>query len=100
MAERPIALPPVPLGGAPCSRTSAKKSASAFAVRRNARGCLKPPLTASAISDYLEMEQRWLALARSYEFAERLSNFTEPFRNRKQPKENDRQQDHRACESR
>jgi len=32
------------------------------------------------------MEQRWLALAR-YEFAERLSNFTEPFRNRKQPKE-------------
>jgi hypothetical protein len=44
----------------------------------------KTALTASAISDYLEMEQRWLALARSYEFAERLSNFTEPFRNRNQ----------------
>ena len=43
----------------------------------------KTALTASAISDYLEMEQRWLALAQSYEFAERLSNFTEPFRNRK-----------------
>jgi hypothetical protein len=25
---------------------------------------------------YLEMEERWLNLARSYEFAERLSNFT------------------------
>jgi hypothetical protein len=31
---------------------------------------------ALAISDYLEMEQRWPALARSYEFAERLSSFT------------------------
>jgi hypothetical protein len=26
------------------------------------------------------MEQRWLALARSYEFAERLSTFVEPFK--------------------
>jgi len=43
----------------------------------------KTALTASAISDYLEMEQRWLALGRSYEFTQRLSNFTEPFRNRK-----------------
>jgi hypothetical protein len=33
------------------------------------------------------MEQRWLALARSYEFAERLSNFTAPFRKRRQQKE-------------
>ena len=35
----------------------------------------KTALTASAIKDYLEMEERWLALARSYEFAERLSRF-------------------------
>jgi hypothetical protein len=27
--------------------------------------------------DLLDMEKRWLCLARSYEFAERLSNFTE-----------------------
>jgi hypothetical protein len=26
--------------------------------------------------DYLNAEQRWLALARSYEFTERLSHFT------------------------
>ena len=40
----------------------------------------KTALTASAIKDYLEMEQRWLTLAHSYEFAERLSRFTEPAR--------------------
>ena len=33
----------------------------------------KTALSASAIQDYLDMEQRWLALARSYEFSERLS---------------------------
>jgi hypothetical protein len=36
----------------------------------------KTAYSAAAIQDYLEMEQRWLALARSYEFSERLSNFT------------------------
>ena len=34
--------------------------------------------TASAIRDYFAMEQRWLSLARSYEFTERLSRFTGP----------------------
>jgi hypothetical protein len=33
------------------------------------------------------MERHWLALARRYEFAERLSRFTEPFRKRRQPKD-------------
>jgi hypothetical protein len=32
--------------------------------------------SASAIEDYLNMEHRRLTLARSYEFAERLSRFT------------------------
>jgi len=40
----------------------------------------KTALTPSAIKDYLDMERRWLALARSYEFSERLSRFTEPYR--------------------
>jgi hypothetical protein len=44
----------------------------------------KTSLTPSAIKDYLDMEQRWLKLARSYEFAERLSRFTKPFRTRQQ----------------
>ena len=34
-------------------------------------------LSTSAIEQYLEMEHRWLPLARSYEFAERLSRFIE-----------------------
>ena len=46
----------------------------------------KTAVTASAIQDYLDMEQRWLALAHSYEFAERLSRFTQPFRKRDWPK--------------
>jgi hypothetical protein len=33
------------------------------------------------------MEQHWLSLARSYEFTEQLSTFTEPYRKRTQPKE-------------
>jgi hypothetical protein len=35
---------------------------------------------------FLDMERRWLHLAHSYEFAERLSNFTEPFRRHKSPR--------------
>jgi hypothetical protein len=31
---------------------------------------------------YLAMEQRWLGLAHNYDFAERLSHFTDPFRKR------------------
>ena len=33
----------------------------------------KTALSASAIQEYLEMEQRWLSLAHSYDFTERLS---------------------------
>jgi hypothetical protein len=40
----------------------------------------KIALSTSVIKEYLEMEQRWLNLARSYEFAERLARFTEPCR--------------------
>ena len=39
--------------------------------KRMSRAALSP----SAIQEYLEMERRWLALARSYEFTERLSRF-------------------------
>ena len=43
-------------------------------------------LTLTAQKGYLDMEQRWLSLARSYEFAEGLSNFTQPFHKAKQQK--------------
>ena len=37
----------------------------------------KTALTASAIKDYLAVEQRWLSLAGSYELTEQLSRVTE-----------------------
>jgi hypothetical protein len=43
--------------------------------KRLAEGALTP----SAKEEYFAMERRWLSLARSYEFAERLSDFTRPF---------------------
>jgi hypothetical protein len=43
--------------------------------------------TESGKADYLDMEQRWRSLARSYEFADRLSNFVEPFRRGGWPKD-------------
>jgi hypothetical protein len=43
--------------------------------------------TEAGKADFVDMEQRWLTLARSYEFTERLSSFTEPFRKRRQQKE-------------
>ena len=39
--------------------------------------------TPSEKADFLDMERRWLSLARNYEFAERLSNFTKQFGRRK-----------------
>ena len=50
--------------------------------KRMSRTALSP----SAIQEYLEMERRWLALAHSYEFTERLSRFTKPLRKRDWPK--------------
>jgi hypothetical protein len=50
--------------------------------KRLAEGALTP----TAKADYLAMAERWLSLARSYEFAERLSDYTAPFSKRKQQK--------------
>jgi hypothetical protein len=38
--------------------------------------------TSSARADYLAMEGRWLSLAHSYEFSERLSDYVAPFSKR------------------
>jgi chromosome segregation ATPase len=51
------------------------------------RRLAKTALSTSAIQDYVDMAQRWLALARSYEFTERLSRFTESFRKGRRQKE-------------
>jgi PAS domain-containing protein len=44
----------------------------AYDAKRQADGAFHPALK----TDFLEMEKRWLALARSYEFSERLTDFT------------------------
>ena len=36
--------------------------------------------------DFLDTERRWLSLAHSYEFAERLSNFTDEVKRRRPKK--------------
>jgi hypothetical protein len=46
--------------------------------KRRAESARDPTTSA----DFLAMESRWLGLAHSYEFAERLSKFPEPFRKR------------------
>jgi hypothetical protein len=47
-----------------------------FRLAEECKRLSKTALTPSAIKDYLEMEQRWLNRARSYEFTERVSRFT------------------------
>jgi hypothetical protein len=39
--------------------------------------------SSSARADYLAMECRWLSLAHSYEFSERLSDYIAPFSKRR-----------------
>jgi hypothetical protein len=66
-----------------------KLSSEILECHRHADECRQRSKAAStdpARQDFLDMEQRWLSLARSYEFAERLSNFVEPFRNRRKLK--------------
>ena len=87
MAERPIAL---------LLYSAWETRAVLQNLSKEIRDCLrraeeckrlsKTALSASAIQDYLDMEHRWLDLARGYEFTERLSRFTEPFKKRDWPK--------------
>jgi hypothetical protein len=51
-----------------------------------ARACAEGATDPSIRADYLAAEQRWLSLAHSYEFAERLSRFTQSFRNQNRHK--------------
>jgi hypothetical protein len=74
VAERLVAVPPV--RRASCFKTSVKKFARVPSPGEECGRLSKTALNPSAIKDYLDMEQRWLNLAHSYEFAERLPNFT------------------------
>ena len=55
-----------------------------YRAAEDCRRCADEATDPVTKQDYLAMEQRWLSLARSYDFTERLARFTEPFTKRKQ----------------
>ena len=86
MAKRPVALPPVILGRRAVLQNLSEEIRECLQRAEECRLLSKTAPSPAAIKGYLDMEQRWLTLARSYEFAERLSRFIAPFRKRQQPK--------------
>jgi hypothetical protein len=56
--------------------------AECYGHARECQECAKQALDATAQSEFLEMEQRWIMLARSYELSERISNFQAEVRRR------------------
>jgi hypothetical protein len=52
------------------------KSASATGTRRIARGKAASQTDPQTKADFLDLERRWLLLAQSYEFTERLHDFS------------------------
>jgi hypothetical protein len=61
----------------------AKEIAECYGLARGCRERAERALDPATKNDFLDQESRWLSLAHSYEFAERLSNFTMPFRRKK-----------------
>ena len=78
MAETPVALPPVK-GRRAMLQNLSEETRECLRRAEECKRLSKTALTGSGIKDYLDMEQRWLNLAHSYEFAERLSDFTRSF---------------------
>jgi hypothetical protein len=65
----------------PCCKNLSKEIRECLRRAEECNRLAEAALTESGRADYLDdMERRWLSLARSYEFAERLSRFTEPHR--------------------
>jgi len=54
--------------------------AECYGLARDCRERAERALDPATKNDLLDQERRWLSLAHSYEFAERLSDFTMPFR--------------------
>ena len=87
MAERLVALPPVILGRCAILQNLSKDIRECYLRAEECERLAETARTPSAKADYLAMERRWLSLAHSYEFSERLSNFTVPFRKREHQKQ-------------
>jgi len=76
VAERPVALPPVNEEARAMLQNLSEEIRECLRRAEECKRLSKTATSPSAIEDYLNMEHRWLTLARSYEFAERLLKFT------------------------
>ncbi len=76
VAERPIALPPVTGQERPMLSNLSEQIRECL---QHAEDCARQAAAQTCPQlkeDFLNMERRWLFLARSYEFTERLANFS------------------------
>jgi hypothetical protein len=89
VTERPVALPPEGMGGASMLQELSKEIQECYRHAAECRQRAERTFTEKGRQGFLDMERRWLSLAHSYEFAEGLANYVEPFRkpNRKRPSE-------------
>ena len=77
MAERPVALPPVTIMGDAMLQKLTEEIAECYRRASEARERANSAGDQATKQDFVDMEGRWLSLAHSYEFAERLSGFTD-----------------------
>ena len=84
-----VGAPLYVLGVRSCSRRSTAKFANATGTPQSAVAVPLRVGDSLTKQDFIDMERRWLFLARGYEFADRLWNFAEPSnrRNRKRIQE-------------
>jgi hypothetical protein len=81
VAERPVALPRA--GARVMLQDLSDEIRECYRLAEDCRRRADGATDRVTKQYYLAMEQRWLGLARSYDFAEQLSRFTEPFAKRK-----------------
>jgi hypothetical protein len=68
------------MGGAPMLQKLSKEIQDCYRHAAECRQRAERTFAEKSRQDFLDMERRWLSLAHSCEFAERLSNYVEPFR--------------------
>jgi|SRR6266487_530410 len=87
--ERPVALPPERHGRRVMLQKLNEEVQECYRHADECRQRAEKAFIEKSRQEFLDMERRWLSLAHSYEFAEQLSNYVEPFRNRnrKRPSE-------------
>jgi hypothetical protein len=73
VAERPVALPPV-IAGCMMVQQLSGEIAECYRRASESRDRAKLANDSALRQDFLDMERRWILLAHSYEFSERISS--------------------------